>query len=94
MFETTYTLQAASDDFSLDVSYYVYLRMRRYLDEHNCRYKIISADEYIGKDKENSELIQSFPLVRSCILQFETGNLYHEMVKELVSFEMNVLNNE
>lgn len=89
MFETTYTLQAASDDFSLDVSYYVYLRMRRYLDEHNCRYKIISADEYIGKDKENSELI-----VRSCILQFETGNLYHEMVKELVSFEMNVLNNE
>ena len=89
MFETTYILQAASDDFSLDVSYYVYLRMRRYLDEHNCRYKIISADEYIGKDKENSELI-----VRSCILQFETGNLYHEMVKELVSFEMNVLNNE
>lgn len=89
MFETTYTLQTTSDDFSLDVSYYVYLRMRRYLDEHNCRYKIISADEYIGKDKENSELI-----VRSCILQFETGNLYHEMVKELVSFEMNVLNNE
>ena len=88
-FETTYTLQAASDDFSLDVSYYVYLRMRRYLDEHNCRYKIISADEYIGKDKENSELI-----VRSCLLQFETGNLYHFMVKELVSFEMNVLNNK
>ena len=89
MAETTYTLQAASDDFSLDVSYYVYLRMRRYLDEHNCRYKIISADEYIGKDKGDSELI-----VRSCLLQFETGNLYHEMVKELVSFEMNVLNNE
>ena len=89
MFETTYTLQTTSDDFSLDVSYYVYLRMRRYLDEHNCRYKIISADEYIGKDKENSELI-----VRSCILQFETGNLYHEMVKELVSFETNVLNNK
>jgi len=90
MAETTYTLQAASDDyFSLDVSYYVYLRMRRYLDEHNCRYKIISADEYIGKDKENSEFIS-----RSCLLRFETGNLYHEMVKELVSFEMNVLNNE
>lgn len=89
MAETTYTLQAAPDDFSLDVSYYVYLRMRRYLDEHNCRYKIISADEYIGKDKEDSELI-----ARSCLLQFETGNLYHEMVKELVSFEMNVLNNE
>ncbi len=89
MAETTYTLQAASDDFSLDVSYYVYLRMRRYLDEHECRYKIISADEYIGKDKGDSELI-----VRSCLLQFETGNLYHEMVKELVSFETNVLNNK
>ncbi len=89
MAETTYTLQSASNDFSLDVSYYVYLRMRRYLDEHNCRYKIICTDEYIGKDKENSELI-----VRSCLLQFVTGNLYHEMVKELVSFEINVLNNE
>lgn len=89
MAETTYTLQATWDDFSLDVSYDVYLRMRRYLDEHNCRYKIISADEYIGKDKENSKFIS-----RSCLLQFKTGNLYHEMVKELVSFEMNVLNNK
>lgn len=89
MAETTYTLQATLGDFSLDVSYEVYLRMRRYLDEHNCRYKIISADEYIGKDKENSKFIG-----RSCLLQFKTGNLYHEMVKELVSFEMNVLNNK
>lgn len=89
MTETTHTLQSASDDFSLDVSYYVYLRMRRYLDEHNCRYKIISVDEYIGKDKGDSKLI-----TRSCLLQFTNGNLYHEMVKELVSFETDVLNNK
>ena len=61
--------------------------MRRYLDEHKCRYKIVVTDEYIGKEDATT-------IGRTCVLQFESVSYYHKMVEELVSFETDVLNNK
>lgn len=86
MANTTFTLQAINEDkglhLSIKVSTDVYLRMLRYLGEHQCRFKIISTNEYIAKDEKEAENISS-----NITVQFESSNLYHNMVSELASFE-------